>query len=87
MRETKTRGAQGAIGTCRVPVLGRVSMDLTAFDVTDVPEQILEQSNWIELFGPNVPVDEAASACGTIGYEMLTGIGNRYLREYTNAEM
>ena len=65
-----------------MPLIGRVSMDLTAFDVTDVPEETLRQAKWIELFGHNILADDAARAAGTIGYELLTGLGSRYQRTY-----
>jgi alanine racemase len=70
-------GATGWLGGHRVPVLGRISMDLTAFDVTSVPQQVLDREKWIEFFGPNMPLDEFARACGTISYEVLTGMGKR----------
>ncbi len=75
-------GAKGWLAGFRVPVLGRVSMDLTAFDVTDVPRQLLDGTQWIELFGPNMPLDEFARAAGTISYEVLTGMGKRADRVY-----
>ncbi len=56
-------------------------MDLTAFDVTDVPSQLLE-TQWIEIFGPNMPLEEFARASGTISYEVLTGLGKRVERSY-----
>jgi len=40
----------------------------------------------VELFGPNIPVDEAAAACGTISYELLTSLGRRYYREYVRSQ-
>jgi alanine racemase len=70
-------GASGWIGGQRVPILGRISMDLTAFDVTGVPPQVLDSGEWIEFFGENMPLDEFARACGTISYEVLTGMGKR----------
>ena len=63
-----------------MPLIGRVSMDLTAYDVTDVPG--ITEGDWIEMFGPNVPIDDVARAAGTIGYELLTGLGTRYARTY-----
>ena len=41
-----------------------------------------DRGDWVELFGANVPVDEVAEHSGTIGYELLTGIGRRYTRTY-----
>ena len=62
--------------------VGRVSMDLCAFDVTDIPEDEIKAGDWLELFGKTIPVDDVARAAGTIGYELLTGLGNRYSRKY-----
>lgn len=64
------------------PFAGRVSMDLITIDVTDIPG--VARGDWAELFGPNLPVDEAASHAGTIGYEFLTGLGHRYPRRYVS---
>ncbi len=66
--------------------IGRVSMDLCAFDVTDIPEDEISAGDWIELFGSTIPVDDVARAAGTIGYELLTSIGQRYSRTYLKAE-
>lgn len=82
LRSEQNSGGFGAIGGHRVPVIGRVSMDLTAFDVTDVPDRVLEDNEWIELFGRSISIDDAARAAGTIGYELLTGLGQRYQRTY-----
>ena len=81
LRNADTAKASGFIGGYRVPVLGRVTMDFTMFDVTDVPDTILDTSEWIELFGKNITLDDAARAAGTIGYELLTSLGRRYRRE------
>lgn len=67
-------GAPAAVHGIRTRLLGRVSMDLVAVDVTDVPAA---RGDWVELFGPTVPLDEAAAHAGTIGYELLTGLSRR----------
>ncbi len=61
--------------------VGRISMDMCAFDVTDVDAQA---GDWIELFGPTIAIDDVARAAGTIGYEMLTGLGHRFARTYAS---
>jgi alanine racemase len=63
-----------------VPLVGRVSMDLTTFDVTDLPQA--RAGDRIGLIGPGNTPDEVAARCGTIGYEILTALGARYAREY-----
>jgi alanine racemase len=86
LRVGGTPGAFGFIAGHRVPVIGRITMDLTIFDVTDVPENEIRAGDYIELFGPNVPLDDVARAAGTIGYELLTGLGLRHERRYIEAD-
>jgi alanine racemase len=73
-------GARVYLRGRNAPLVGRVSMDLIAVDVTGVAGA--ERGDWVELMGPNVPVDEVAHHAGTIGYELLTGLGHRYARTY-----
>jgi alanine racemase len=82
LRETEISGAFGSLAGHRVPVIGRVTMDLTMFDITDVPEAVVNVGNYIALFGREITLDEAARAAGTIGYELLTSLGRRYVRRY-----
>ncbi|TWF56831.1 alanine racemase [Neorhizobium alkalisoli] len=82
LRGAVPEGAFGFIAGHRVPVVGRVTMDLTIFDVTDVPASKIQAGDYVELFGPNMPLDEVARAGGTIGYELLTSLGLRYERRY-----
>jgi alanine racemase len=82
LRQTVPQGGFGFIEGYRVPVVGRITMDLTIFDVTDVPENAIRVGDYIELFGHNILLDDAARAAGTIGYELLTSLGNRYQRIY-----
>ena len=72
----------GTIDGRRVPLVGRVSMDLITVDVSDIPEQDRQPGQWVELIGPDNHVDAVAEAAGTIGYEILTSLGNRYHRVY-----
>ena len=77
-RLLSNRGAVAA-NNRRCPVLGRVSMDLTAIDAADTG---LAVGDWVEVFGPNLPVDEVAAWANTIAYEILTGIAGRVERRY-----
>ncbi len=63
-----------------VPLLGRVSMDLSTFDATDHPT--LAPGDWLELIGAARPPDDVAAAAGTNGYEILTSLGHRYRRAW-----
>ena len=62
----------------KVPVVGRVSMDLITVDVTHL-EQVPEH---LQLIGMHQSVDTVAEFAGTIGYEVLTALGSRYDRVY-----
>jgi alanine racemase len=64
-------------------LLGRVSMDLIAIDITDC--DAARPGAMVELFGPNLPIDEAASAAGTSAYELLTRIAPRARRVVVGA--
>lgn len=65
------------------PIVGRVSMDLIVVDVTGL---IVAPGDEIEVIGPNMPLAEAASAMGTIDYEILTRLGARLDRRYSGGE-
>ena len=65
-----------------MPVAGRVSMDLIALDVTDVPPAITVPGAMIDLIGPDWTLDDAADAAGLISYELLTGLSRRFERRY-----
>ncbi len=84
LRSLSRRGS-GRIGRFRVPLLGRVSMDLTVFDVSAVDPSIARPGGFIELLGEDYGVDAAAADAGTIGYEILTALGRRYHRIYRGA--
>jgi alanine racemase len=75
-------GAAAVIAGRRCPMAGRVSMDLMAFDVTAVPEAQVRRGDGATLIGDGVSVDDVAAWSGTIGYEVLTGLGRRYRREW-----
>lgn len=73
----------GQVAGRAVPLIGRVSMDLLTFDVTDAPE--VGPGSMVTLIGPENPPDELAARAGTIGYEILTSLGARYRRAYLPA--
>ena len=67
----------------RVPLVGRVSMDMLTVDLTDLPEAV--EGDAVELWGAQLPVDEVAQCAGTIGYELLTKVTARVPRRYAAA--
>ena len=80
-RALSNRGS-GRIGDVPVPVVGRVSMDLVAFDVTGIAAERVRPGNTVEIIGPSHDADALAAEAGTIGYEVLARIGARVRRVY-----
>jgi alanine racemase len=66
----------------RCPLIGRISMDLLAADVTALPSGAARRGEFATLIGGDIDIDELGAACGTIGYEILTHLGRRYHRTY-----
>lgn len=86
-RRVLGNSAEAAVGGVRVPVVGRVSMDLLTLDVSRVPAQTLARANdTVTLMGGEVPVETLASQASTIPYELLTGLGPRLPRRYLAGE-
>lgn len=85
LRQTVSSGAKGYLHGRHVPLIGRVTMDLTHFDVTDLPAGSVRPGDFIELFGPHMPIEAVARAGGTIDYVLLTSLGSRYRRDYIEA--
>ena len=73
------------LGGKRCPIIGRVSMDMMAIDVTDLA-QVVKRGDRAEILGPNILIDEAANWAGTISYELLTRLGSRYARLYSELD-
>ena len=66
------------IGGARYPLVGRVSMDMIAVDVTGHPAVLVGDP--AVLWGPELPVEQVAAAAGTIGYELLCAVAERVPR-------
>ena len=60
-------------------------MDAISIDITDLPGKPLQPGDMIPLIDDKMTVDDIASAAGTIGYEILTSLGHRYRRVYTES--
>lgn len=84
LRSLGGRGV-GMLGGIRVPIVGRVSMDLISFDVSAVPEDLARPGQWISVLGDGIDLDGQAGNAGTISYELLTGLSRRYARRYTGS--
>lgn len=85
-RALGNRGHALVRGT-RVPIIGRISMDVTVVDITGVPE--VEEGDEATLIGTQgaetISLDEVAALAGTISYEILTGLTPRLPRVWSDA--
>ncbi|HEY1899283.1 MAG TPA: alanine racemase [Steroidobacteraceae bacterium] len=79
MLRSLREGSPVLIDGRRAPLVGRVSMDMIAVDVTDLPE--VHVGTRCLLWGPGLPVEEVAAHAGTLSYEMLCGVRQRVPHE------
>jgi alanine racemase len=80
-RDLEARGAAW-LDDERLPMVGRVSMDSFVVDISALKKASLREGDFVELIGPHQSVDDIARMAGTIGYEILTGLGSRCHRVY-----
>lgn len=85
-------GYMRSLGNCgiaevngrRVPVVGRVSMDLLCLDVSGIDG--VAADDWAVMIGSSISLEELAALAGTINYELLTALGPRLQRVYHGEE-
>lgn len=84
LRHASGNGAVGYLNNHKVPLVGRVTMDMLCFDVSEVPESEAHEGAHITLLGDRdgIRVDDVATHAQTIGYEVLCALGNRLERKY-----
>jgi alanine racemase len=87
-RSLAAGGGHALVRGVRVPIIGRVSMDMTTVDLSGVSD--VEVGDVATLIGSDgleeIPLDEFAGRCGTISYEILTGLRPRLPRIYLGGE-
>ncbi len=66
----------------KAPVVGRISMDYTVVDVTNIPESLCSMGDWAELVNETLTLDKLAHSMGTISRELSTSFGPRLTRIY-----
>ena len=79
----RLQGGEVAYRGVRLPIIGRISMDLLHVDESAVAES-LALGDWVEIFGKAISLEEAATWAGTVNYEVLTSIGARVRRCYVD---
>lgn len=78
-------GSRIVIRGHKVPLVGRISMDLAAVDITDLGNNLPVPGEMATIIGKDVTVDDHADAANTIGYEILTSLKGRYARTYRDS--
>lgn len=85
-RAVSPAGGAALLGGRRAPMVGRISMDVTVVDVTELPD--VSPGDVATLVGRDgvaeITVDEVAAQAGTISYEVLTGLTPRLPRVYVD---
>ncbi|MCL6652885.1 alanine racemase [Agrobacterium rubi] len=84
-RSLSNRGAAYFNGV-GLPIAGRVSMDSMSLDISALPEGTLTHGSLVQIIGPDQSLEDIAQDAGTIAYEILTGLGQRYRRTYIQPE-
>ncbi len=69
----------GVLGGVRCPIVGRVSMDLITLDAS-AAAGLAKPGEWVEMLGAGARLEEQAALAGTLGYELVTGLGSRIER-------
>ena len=87
-RHLSGKGGMCLVNGCKVPVIGRVCMDMLILDVTNVPH--VEAGDIATLIGADgderIYCEDAAEAAGTISNDLLSGLGARLSRVYHQAK-
>ncbi|HEX4111138.1 MAG TPA: alanine racemase [Stellaceae bacterium] len=81
LRSASNRASVG-VGGRRAPVIGRISMDLFCIDVTGIDPKQVFPGAYVDLLDDSYGVDDFARDAGTIGYEVLTQLGDKHHRVY-----
>jgi alanine racemase len=83
-RALSPAGGEALVHGRRVPIIGRISMDMTVVDLTEVPEARAGDAATLigRDGGEEIGLDPVAAKAGTISYEILTGLGTRLPRLY-----
>ena len=82
-RSLSNRGMAAFTGS-RVPMVGRLSMDLLSLDVGAIPASQIKPGDAVEFLGEAMTLDEVAALAGTNAYEILTGLSARLPRHYVD---
>jgi alanine racemase len=87
LRRALSNRGMAAFAGSRVPIVGRISMDLVSVDVGAIPATAIKLGDEVEFLGDTVLLDDVAEAAGTNAYEILTGLSRRLPRHYQSGDL
>lgn len=86
MSSSSTNNGYFSFAGEKLPIIGKVSMDMIVVDISLLADGAIVEGDFVEVIGKNINLDMLAQWSDTIAYEVLTSLGNRYLRNYVNGE-
>lgn len=86
LNRTLGPNARGSLGGREVPVVGRISMDTTIFDISGIALSRSPEQSWISVLDEHLTLSRVSRRAGALGYEVLTSLKGRYRRVYLGNE-
>ncbi|MAI06620.1 MAG: alanine racemase [Alphaproteobacteria bacterium TMED87] len=77
-----SKSGKAHINGIEIKLAGKVSMDLATFDVSNVPDLILQNCDWVDIISDKHEIDDLANEADTIAYELFTSLGSSVKKEY-----
>jgi Alanine racemase, C-terminal domain len=82
VREYVAAGPFASYRGVRLPIVRRISMDSITVDLSALPPDRLAAGSLVDVIDDTQTADHVARYAGTIGHEILTGLGSRFHRNY-----
>jgi alanine racemase len=82
LQRTLGLAPEGILRGHKVQVVGRVSMDSMIFDISHIPVADIGPDDYIEVINDELSIDYLMKKNQTLGYEVLTSLGARFVRRY-----
>ena len=84
--DSAPKGVYMFINGYRAPIIGKISLDATTVDVTDIPDNVLKEASYAEVVGPNVDIRILADKSGCYDIMVALGSDNKKINDYTLKE-
>ena len=81
--DSAPKGVYMFINGYRAPIIGKISLDATTVDITDIPENVIKDATYAEVVGPNVDIRILADKSGCYDIMVALGSDNKKVNDYT----